>query len=71
VVAGAGARADGGELAALRLAVLFVYQVFGSLPVFTIRGLVAEDVLIRLFGDVQARTRYRMAEGDERQGRLY
>jgi ketosteroid isomerase-like protein len=38
----------------------------------TIRGLVAEDVLIRLFGDValiHARTRYRTAEGDERQGR--
>jgi ketosteroid isomerase-like protein len=38
----------------------------------TIRGLIAEDVLIRLFGDValiHARTRYRTAEGDERQGR--
>ena len=38
----------------------------------TIRGLVAEEVLIRLFGDValiHARTRYRTAEGDERLGR--
>jgi ketosteroid isomerase-like protein len=38
----------------------------------TIRGVVAEEVLIRLFGDValiHARTRYRTAEGDERLGR--
>jgi ketosteroid isomerase-like protein len=38
----------------------------------TIRGLVAEDVLIRLFSDmalIHARTRYRTAEGDARQGR--
>ena len=38
----------------------------------TISGLVAEDVQIRLFGDVaiiHARTRYRTADGDERQGR--
>jgi ketosteroid isomerase-like protein len=38
----------------------------------TISGLVAEDVLIRLLGDVaiiHARTRYRTAEGEARQGR--
>lgn len=38
----------------------------------TISGLVAEDVNIRLLGDVaiiHARTRYRTADGDERQGR--
>ena len=38
----------------------------------TITGLVAEDVQIRLFGDVAlipARTRYRTADGEERQGR--
>src|SRR5215212_2663164 len=38
----------------------------------TISGLVAEDVQIRLFGDValvHARTRYRTAGGDERRGR--
>jgi len=38
----------------------------------TITGLVAEDVQIRLFGDlalIHARTRYRTADGEERQGR--
>ena len=38
----------------------------------TISGLVAEDVQIRILGDVaiiHARTRYRTADGDERQGR--
>jgi ketosteroid isomerase-like protein len=38
----------------------------------TISGLVAEDVHIRLFGDVaiiHARTRYRTADGELRQGR--
>ncbi|MDO9714127.1 nuclear transport factor 2 family protein [Paracraurococcus lichenis] len=38
----------------------------------TISGLVAEEVKIRLFGDValvHARTRYRTAGGDERHGR--
>jgi ketosteroid isomerase-like protein len=38
----------------------------------TISGLVADDVKIRLFGDValvHARTRYRTAGGDERRGR--
>jgi ketosteroid isomerase-like protein len=37
-----------------------------------INGLVAEDVRIRLFGDVaiiHARTRYQTASGDERRGR--
>jgi ketosteroid isomerase-like protein len=37
-----------------------------------IKGLVAEDVQIRLFGDValiHARTRYQTASGDERHGR--
>ena len=38
----------------------------------TITGLVAEDVQVRLFGDlalIHARTRYRTADGEERQGR--
>jgi ketosteroid isomerase-like protein len=38
----------------------------------TIRGLMAEDVQVRLFGDVaiiHARTRYTTAEGEHRQGR--
>jgi ketosteroid isomerase-like protein len=38
----------------------------------TISGLVAEDVHIRLMGDiaiVHARTRYRTADGEQRQGR--
>src|SRR5690349_5616734 len=38
----------------------------------TITGLVAEDIQIRLFGDlalIHARTRYRTANGEERQGR--
>src|SRR5215213_6601342 len=38
----------------------------------TITGLVAEAVQVRLFGDlalIHARTRYRTAEGEERQGR--
>jgi ketosteroid isomerase-like protein len=38
----------------------------------TITGLVAEDIQIRLFGDlalIHARTRYRTADGEERQGR--
>ena len=38
----------------------------------TISGLVAEDVQIRLFGDIaiiHARTRYRTADGEQRQGR--
>ena len=38
----------------------------------TITGLVAEEVQIRLFGDmalIHARTRYRTADGTERQGR--
>src|SRR3954447_15991739 len=38
----------------------------------TIMGLVAEDVQVRLFGDlalIHARTRYRTADGEERQGR--
>lgn len=38
----------------------------------TIAGLVAEDVQIRLFGDIaiiHARTRYRTADGEQRQGR--
>ena len=42
-----------------------------ALPV-TITGLVAEDVRIRLFGDmaiIHGRTRYRAADGTERQGR--
>ena len=47
----------------------FLEQTTG--PV-TITGLIAEDVLIRIVDDVaiiHARTRYRTAEGDERQGR--
>lgn len=38
----------------------------------TISGLIAEDVRIRVLGDVaiiHARTRYRTAEGEERRGR--
>jgi ketosteroid isomerase-like protein len=38
----------------------------------TINGLVAEDVRIRLLGDtaiIHARTRYRTANGEQRQGR--
>jgi ketosteroid isomerase-like protein len=38
----------------------------------TIRGLVADDVLIRLLGDIaiiHARTRYGTADGEQRQGR--
>ena len=38
----------------------------------TITGLIAEDVQVRLFGDlalIHARTRYRTANGEERQGR--
>lgn len=38
----------------------------------TISGLVAEDVQLRILGDVaivHARTRYTMADGDERNGR--
>jgi ketosteroid isomerase-like protein len=38
----------------------------------TITGLIAEDVQVRLFGDlalIHARTRYRTADGEERQGR--
>ena len=38
----------------------------------TITGLSAEDVIIRLLGDIaiiHARTRYRTLDGDERQGR--
>jgi ketosteroid isomerase-like protein len=38
----------------------------------TISGLAAEDVKIRLFGDlalIHARTRYRTVNGDERRGR--
>jgi len=38
----------------------------------TIAGLAAEDIQIRLFGDIaiiHARTRYRTADGEQRQGR--